>query len=81
MAMQGNNAPAWTQPFLHVSRLGTPGAQRWATVSSYAKSLHVLSRWQPGCGITPDTDNFESLEAAQRAGEEWASAAQSGSIG
>lgn len=81
MAMHGNNAPAWEQPFQHVSRLGIPGAQRWATVSSYAKSLHVLSRWQPGCGLTPDTDNFESLEAAQRAGEEWANAAQSGSIG
>jgi len=31
----------------------------------------MLSRWQPGCGLTPDTDNFESLDAAQRAGEEW----------
>ncbi|MDF3868449.1 hypothetical protein P3W53_28600 [Pseudomonas denitrificans (nom. rej.)] len=69
--MQGTNAQVWAQPFPYVSRLGTPGAQRWATVSSYAKSLHVLSRWQPGCGLTPDTDNFENLEAAQRAGEEW----------
>jgi len=40
-------------------------------VSSYSKALHVLSRWQPGCGLTPNTDNFESLEAAQRAGELW----------
>lgn len=70
--MQGASAQAWTQPFTHVSRLGTPGSPRWATVSSYAKTLHVLSRWQPGSGLTPDTDNFESLEAAKLAGEEWA---------
>lgn len=76
MAMLGNNAPAWTNPFPHVSRLGTPGASRWATVSSYAKTLHVLSRWQPGSGLTPDTDNFESLDAAQRAGEEWTNGAE-----
>lgn len=69
--MQRARAQAWTQPFPYVSRLGTPGAHRWATVSSYAKTLHVLSRWQPSCALTPDTDNFESLEAAQRAGEEW----------
>lgn len=72
MTTQAANALTWTQPFPRVSRLGTPGVQRWATVSSYAQTLHVLSRWQPGCGLTPDTDNFESLEAAQRAGEEWA---------
>lgn len=74
--MQGINAQAWTQPFPQVSRLGTPGAQRWATVSSYSRALHVLSRWQPGCGLTPDTDNFESLDAAQRAGEEWTNGAR-----
>lgn len=74
--MQGASAQAWTQPFPYVSRLGTPGAQRWATVSSYAKTLHVLSRWQPGSGLTPDTDNFESLDAAQRAGEEWTNGAR-----
>jgi len=73
MTTQATNSLTWTQPFPHVSRLGTPGAQRWATVSSYAKSLHVLSRWQPGCGLPPDTDNFESLEAAQIAGELWSS--------
>lgn len=79
--MQGTNAQAWTQPFPQISRLGTPGARRWATVSSYAKSLHVLSRWQPGCGLTPDTDNFESLDAAQRAGEEWTNGARAAPAG
>lgn len=69
--MQGASAQVGTQPFTHVSRLGTPGAQRWATVSSYAETLHVLSRWQPGFGFTPDADNFESLDDAQRAGELW----------
>ncbi|WP_315810091.1 hypothetical protein [Pseudomonas sp. C9-3] len=76
MTTQAMNALAWTQPFQHVSRFGTPGTRRWATVSSYAKTLHVLSRWQPGSGLTPDTDNFESLDAAQRAGEEWTNGAR-----
>lgn len=79
--MQGTSSQAWTQPFPRVSRLGTPGSARWATVSSYAKTLHVLSRWQPGSGLTPDTDTFDSLDGAKRAGEQWTDGARALSAG
>lgn len=34
-------------------------------------SVYQLSKWYKGCGFNPETVEFDSMEAAKKAGEEW----------
>ncbi len=34
-------------------------------------SVYQLSKWYKGCGFNPETVNFDNMDAAKKAGEDW----------
>jgi hypothetical protein len=63
----------WTKEYCSVQHLrrrtGTNG--RWATVTNRG-SFAELDGWYQGCGFSPYTATFHTIEEARAAGERWA---------
>lgn len=62
---------AWTDLHCDVTHYGSCDDHRRSSVTVYGKGAQ-LSRWYRGCGFNPETEWFDSLEAAKEAGEAWA---------
>lgn len=61
----------WSAPHCDITHYGQVGDRRRSSITSFSETRHQLARWHRGCGFNPDTENYDSLEAAKRAGEEW----------
>lgn len=65
------NHKSWTKPYCDVSHYGNISDKYWSTVTKW-DSVFCLTKWYPGCVFSPMEEDFNSLEEAKKAGEDWA---------
>lgn len=61
----------WSLPHHGLTHYGSCDDHRRSSVQQYASKCQ-LSRWYRGCGFNPETEWFDSMDAAKAAGEAWA---------
>ena len=63
---------SWTPLYLdYITHYGdTQKSFRRSTIS-IAGNVYTLSKWYKGCGFSPETVGYSSMEEAKKAGEEW----------
>lgn len=61
----------WSEPNNGLTHYGSCSDHRRSSVDKCG-TKYQLSRWYRGCGFNPETEWFDSLEAAKAAGEQWA---------
>ena len=63
----------WTREFHGITHLGIcRPSTHWVTVCNYG-NFSELSLWFPGCGFSPNTRIYPTVEEAKTAGEQYLS--------
>lgn len=60
----------WTKPFYGLTHCGKLEDYRRASVDDNGDSA-TLTKWYKGCGFSPYTEEFSTVEDAKKAGEAW----------
>lgn len=60
----------WTKPYCGLTHCGSIHDFRRASVQDY-DGFAELHKWFRGCGFSPEVMQFDSVDAAKQAGEEW----------
>jgi hypothetical protein len=62
---------SWPELHLnYITHYGAVGSFRRSSIT-ITGSTYTLSKWYKGCGFNPETVDYQSLEDAKKAGENW----------
>lgn len=63
----------WSNLYLdYITHYGDISDYRRASICVIVpNSIYQLSKWYKGCGFNPETVNFDNMDAAKKAGEDW----------
>lgn len=62
---------AWSEIYCGITHYGSCDDYRRSSINIFNTKAQLV-RWWRGCGFSPDTEWFDSLDEAKAAGEAWA---------